>query len=198
MIVLAWRNKTLEVDSSHIQPISGIQITRESEVKESKNGKQAYVKMTNARANSVQLEVPLVAQAGVDVRNEIDDWRSLVDGVGGNMYFAGEDLLGCKMILTGCQVAQMQIAPSGRITSAKMALTFQQTEEVKRKKNGGGNGSFIADMFQIAATTAAMTVGFFSGAVSFVENLINNAKNQASPFPPQQEKGGSYGNIYHG
>ncbi len=198
MIVLAWRNKTLEVNSSHIQPISGIQITKDSEVKESKNGKQAYVKMTNAKANNVQLEVPLIAAAGVDVRKEIYEWQSLVDGVGGNMYFAGQDLLGCKMILTGCQIAEMQFASSGRISAAKMALNFQQTEEAKKKKNSDANGNFIADMVQIVTTTAAVTVGIISGAVSYIADVINNAKNQASPFPPQQEKGGPYGNIYHG
>lgn len=187
MIVLAWRNKTLEVDSSHIQPISGIQITRESDVKESKNGKQAYVKMTNTKANNVQLEVPLIAAAGIDVRKEIDEWQSLVDGVGGNMYFAGEDLLGCKMILTGCQIAEMQFAPSGRISAAKMALTFQQTEEVKKKKAAGAviDPKIIAAVTKVATTvvTAAVIIG---GAILVVAGVINNAKNQPSPFLPKQ------------
>ncbi len=183
MIVLAWRNKTLEVDSSRIQPISGIQITRDSEVKESKNGNQAYVKMTNAKANNVQLEVPLIAAAGVDVRKEIYDWQSLVDGVGGNMYFAGEDQLGCKMILTGCQISEMQFAPSGRISAAKMALTFQQTEEVKKKKSAGVviDPKIIAAATKVAATAVSAAV-IIGGAISIVAGVINYAKNQASPF----------------
>lgn len=172
MIVLAWRNKTLEVDSSHIQPISGLQISRDSEVKESKNGKQAYVKMTNAKPNNVQLEVPLIAAVGIDVKKEIDEWQSLVDGVGDHMYFAGDDLLGCKMILASCQIAEIQFAASGKISAAKMALSFQQTEETKKKKKGAGRVNPL-----VAGATKII-----DGVLSVVSGVITIAKALTSPF----------------
>jgi hypothetical protein len=99
------------------------------------------------------------------------------------MYFAGEDLLGCKMILTACQVSEMQFAPSGRISAAKMALNFQQTEEVRKKRKSGLDldPETAAAVKKVLVTTVAATAIISSG-IAVVANVIACAKTLLSPF----------------
>ena len=137
MIVLSYRGKTLRVDAEIIETFTDMEITRQATIKEKEQAvsgstaKGGYADVSAIKADSVSLEVPLVHGAGVDVENEVSEWRVLVDGESARMYLAGRDFLGVNVALTGCDATEINIGGDGIWTHAKLKLTFTQSETGK-------------------------------------------------------------------
>ena len=137
MIVLSYRGKTLRVDAEIIETFTDMEITRQATIKEKEQAvsgstaKGGYADVSAIKADSVSLEVPLVHGAGVDVENEVSEWRVLVDGESARMYLAGRDFLGVNVALTGCDATEINIGGDGTWTHAKLKLTFTQSETGK-------------------------------------------------------------------
>ena len=143
MIVLSYRGKVLKVDADIIQTFTDMEITRQATIKEKEQAisgsaaKGGYADVSAIKADSVSMEVPLVHGAGVDVENEVDEWRALVDGESARMYFAGRDFLGVNVVLTGCDATEINIGGDGTWTHAKLKLTFTQSETGKPVASAG-------------------------------------------------------------
>ena len=155
MIVLSYRGKTLRVDAEIIETFTDMEITRQATIKEKEqavNGsaaKASYADVSAIKADSVSLEVPLSHGAGVDVENEVSEWRALVDGESARVYFAGRDFLGVNVTLSGCDATEISFDGNGVWTRAKLKLTFTQSETGKataasaaKGNSSGGHGKY--------------------------------------------------------
>jgi hypothetical protein len=142
MIVLTFRGRTLEVSGQVIKTFQEMEITREANVKEQEGDagdgkpKVNYAKVEGIKADNMSFEVLLLQVAGVDVMEEMQGWRQLVDGQRARLYLAGTDILETDVTLTGCDASQIMLDGAGGFSQAKLKLTFTQAGAVKVKKTG--------------------------------------------------------------
>ncbi len=148
MIVLTYRGRTLEVSGEVIKTFTDMEITRQAKVKEKEQAisgmaaKAGYAEVEGVKADTVSMDVPLLSAAGVDVENEIKEWRALADGQSARLYIAGKDFLGVNVALTGCDATEIAVGGDGVWSRAKLKLTFTQSETgMKPKGTGTGGGS---------------------------------------------------------
>ncbi len=126
MVIFAWRDKELKVDSHILEPFMDAEITAEANLQEKTSGTETAVSLKSLKPVNFSMTVQLLHAAGVNVQDEMESWQSRIDGAAGRIYLGGKDMIGKDMILTGCPASEMVFAGDGTLKAAKLQLTFQQ------------------------------------------------------------------------
>jgi len=83
--------------------------------------------------------VQLEASLGVDVRAEMDSWRSIRDAGQPQVFsIGGKPLSGNKWLLTSVEITDTVIDGAGRFSSAKLSLTFEEYVRPGKKEAAKG------------------------------------------------------------
>lgn len=87
--------------------------------------------LTNARGlkkKALNFSSNLHAALGFDVKAEFESWEAWV-GLAGIIRFGGERFGSNSWLLTGAKATNIQLDPSGRWRSLKLAFTFEESDD---------------------------------------------------------------------
>jgi len=132
-IVAQWLSKKWEVSPQRIQNISNLSTSYKLKTESSSASDGSTVtKVLGLEPQQFKFETQLGEAVGVNVREEIESWKSLV-GQSGTFYLGGKNFGAGKMQLTTVDVSDIILDDFGRIRSAKLSFTF--TEDTTTSKS---------------------------------------------------------------
>lgn len=190
-VLLAWRDISLEISPQSIYSFSDVSMQFGIKTKNVTQAGQECKNLEAIKAQGLNLEIPLIAEMGVNVEDTIKLWRDRAqDGIEGHIYIAGHDLIGKSMILVSCDVSKIRVSVAAdRILGATLKLKFERKDipplpQTQAAGGGGGGGGKKAHYIyttspEIRSKTEAwlkkhnMKVPSFNGV----------------PLPPKQTRG---------
>lgn len=121
--------KTWEVSPSKVIDLDSLSTGFELEAED--NSAVEGSPLTNARGlkkKAISFSSNLHAALGFDVKKEFESWESWV-GLAGIIHFGGERFGMNSWLLTGAKATNIQLDPSGRWRSLKLAFTFEESDD---------------------------------------------------------------------
>ncbi|HIU80005.1 MAG TPA: hypothetical protein IAC67_03725 [Candidatus Coproplasma excrementipullorum] len=120
--------KTWEVNSRKVNDFTDFSTSFEVEAED--NSSVEGSPLTNERGlkkQSLSFSSTLVAQLGVDVRAEIEDWKQWVGQTG--ILKIGGETFGPNYMLKSVKIGSVQIDTKGRFHMAKLTFSFEENDE---------------------------------------------------------------------
>ncbi len=142
-----WGDHVFQVKPDLIRTFRDLTIKGSSKTEEKESSKKGYVTRKGANPREVTLTAVLDYRLNADVRSEAMGWvTDATKGVKNYMYIGGKKLVGCKLMLTDCDVDTVEIAPNNTWVSAECKLSFKQASKAndgdkKKKKKSKKKGS---------------------------------------------------------
>ena len=126
--IAKWGNKKWTVSSSKVLKPDDISFSYTQKADD--NQALEDQSLTNLRGTELfplTFTTVLVAAAGIDVREEIDDWKDLVTAV--DYFYLNNKKLGPKLQLRKVSVSEVKTDDLGRILSAKLTFEFKEYDK---------------------------------------------------------------------
>ena len=141
-----WNGHVFTVKPDVIRSFKDLVIKGGSKTESKDSDKKGYVTRKGANPREVTFTAMLDYRLNVDVRSEA---MAFVDeatkGKKAYMYIGGKKLVGCKLMLTDCDVDTIEIAPNNTWIYAECKLSFKQASkgndgDKKKKKKSTKKG----------------------------------------------------------
>ncbi len=159
--------KTWEVSPRRVVDIDSLSTGYELEAED--NSAVEGSPLTNARGlkkQALSYSSIINAHLGFDVKAEYQTWKDWV-GLAGIIRFNGERFGGNSWLLTSVKATNIQLDPNGRWHSAKLAFTFEESDDTT-----------VADIEETEAAIAARN----SAVGCVATDAFVTAKKQRNPF----------------
>lgn len=129
-VLLVWRDISLQISDKSIYSFKDISMQFGIKTKSVTQAGEERADKEATKAQSLSMEIPLIAEMGVSVEDTIKLWRDRSqDGGEGKIYIAGHDLMGKSMMLVQCDVTKIRLSVAGdKILGAVLKLKFTRKQ----------------------------------------------------------------------
>ena len=135
-IIGSFANKVFKVSFNHLYTFDELTMNSELKIDEQEvdgNKPSTYIK--GPGLDKVSLNVSLIKQKNIDVRNEIDEWKKIKDSkVPYHLIVGNRNLATYKFLLTNVDVSETKIGVSGEYLKAKVQLQFSEYVRAGKKE----------------------------------------------------------------
>lgn len=133
-IIASWKTATFEVSRNRAVSIQDLSLSYV--LKESKQNKKQSKKHSTTKKGlepvSMNFTTSLCANAGVNIRKEMEAWKKLVGEV--DYIKIGGKKFGPKMKLKKVSISKVLIDDAGRFRVADLSMEFEEYKKKKKKK----------------------------------------------------------------
>lgn len=135
-IIGSFANKVFKVSSNHLYTFDEFTMNSELKIDEQEvdgNKPSTYIK--GPGLDKVSLNVSLIKQKNINVRNEIDEWKKIKDSkVPYHLIIGNRNLATYKFLLTNVDVSEIKIGIAGEYLKAKVQLQFSEYVRAGKKE----------------------------------------------------------------
>lgn len=142
-IIGSFANKVFKVSSNHLYTFDEFTMSGELKVDEQEvdNSKpSSYIK--GPGLDKVSLNILLIKQKNVNVRNEIQDWFKIRDAkTPHHLIIGNKNLSTDKFLLTSVNTSDTKIGPGGEFLKSTLQLQFSEYVRAGKKENNSTSAS---------------------------------------------------------
>lgn len=138
-LIGSWNGFDFEISPGAVRGFTGLKIKGGSETEDKVSEKQKYATRKNSIATEISLSVYLNAYMGCNVRDEALNFvNSAMEGAANYFYVGGKKLVTYKLMLTGAEITETEIAANGTWIASKIQLSLKQAEKYPKSSASGG------------------------------------------------------------
>lgn len=142
-IIGSFANKVFKVSANHLYTFDEFTMSGELKVDEQEvdNSKpSSYIK--GPGLDKVSLNILLIKQKNVNVRNEIQDWFKIRDAkTPHHLIIGNKNLSTYKFLLTSVNTSDTKIGPGGEFLKSTLQLQFSEYVRAGKKENNSTSTS---------------------------------------------------------
>lgn len=132
----SFANKVFKVSSNHLYTFDDFTISGELKVDEQEvDGSKPSTYIKGSGLDKVSLNILLIKQKNVNVRNEIQDWLKIRDAkTPHHLIIGNKNLSSHKFLLTNVNTSDIKIGPNGEFLKSTVQLQFSEYVRAGKKK----------------------------------------------------------------
>lgn len=143
--MLRFAGMTFGVGTGRIYALNDLKVTAETAVKSSTNETESWVQKQRTNPLKISCTVQLVAELGCDVAGDAARLRDMAEeSTTDYIYIGGAKYCEYLMMLTKAEISYTRLNPGGKMTDAKVALTWQRAEDPKQTSKGIDTGGGVS------------------------------------------------------
>lgn len=135
-IIGSFANKVFKVSSNHLYTFDEFTMNSELKIDEQEvDGSKPSTYIKGPGLDKVSLNISLIKQKNIDVRNEIDEWKKIKDSkIPYHLIIGNRNLATYKFLLTNVDVSETKIGVYGEYLKAKVQLQFSEYVRAGKKE----------------------------------------------------------------
>lgn len=139
----SFANKVFKVSSNHLYTFDEFTMSGELKVDEQEvDGSKPSTYIKGSGLDKVSLNILLIKQKNINVRNEIQDWFKIRDSKTPHHLIVGnKNLSTYKFLLTNVDTSDTKIGPNGEFLKSTLKLQFSEYVRAGKKENNSTSTS---------------------------------------------------------
>ncbi|WP_195940963.1 phage tail protein [Romboutsia sp. 1001713B170131_170501_G6] len=183
-IIGSFANKVFKVSSNHLYTFDEFTMNSELKIDEQEvDGSKPSTYIKGPGLDKVSLNVSLIKQKNIDVRNEIDEWKKIKDSkIPYHLIIGNRNLATYKFLLTNVDVSETKIGVSGEYLKAKVQLQFSEYVRAGKKEENTTTSSSSNDTTKSStkSTSKKSTAGTTKSSKKSKKRKNKNASKSKS------------------
>ncbi len=133
----SFANKVFKVSSNHLYTFDEFTMSGELKVDEQEvDGSKPSTYIKGSGLDKVSLNILLIKQKNIDVRNEIQDWFKIRDSkTPHHLIIGNKNLSTYKFLLTNVDTSDTKIGHNGEFLKSTLKLQFSEYVRAGKKEN---------------------------------------------------------------
>ncbi len=139
----SFANKVFKVSSNHLYTFDEFTMSGELKVDEQEvDGSKPSTYIKGPGLDKVSLNILLIKQKNVNVRNEIQDWLKIRDAkTPHHLIIGNKNLSSYKFLLTNVNTSDTEIGPNGEFLKSTVQLQFSEYVRAGKKENSSSKSN---------------------------------------------------------